>query len=105
MKILLSPSTHCKDKKRLKRETEPNLQLKPAYKPARIPQRILVLKERQTAQATRVKSQGRSLVDLQSARTNPGCIIPCATRILVLWLCRVCRLCSPFPGSGRLHVG
>lgn len=70
-----------------------------------IPQRIYVLKQRKIAEATITRSQGRSLDVSQAARTNPGCIIPRAMRILALWSCRMCWLCSPFLARGRLYVG
>jgi len=48
------------------------------------------------------ESQGRSLSVVQTRRTNPGCIIPRAARILAL---RFVPVVPPFPGSGRHHVG
>jgi hypothetical protein len=48
------------------------------------------------------KGQGRSLEAFHGKRTNPGCIIPRAARILAL---RFVPVVPPFPGSGRHHVG
>jgi hypothetical protein len=44
------------------------------------------------------KSQGRSLVVVETPRTNPGCITTRAARILAL---RFVQFVQSFPGSGR----
>jgi hypothetical protein len=53
------------------------------------------------SQSYNKKSQGRSLIASQATRTNPGCIIPRAARILAL---RFVPIVPPFPGSGRTHA-